>query len=123
MSVAGVTIGYGVVLALVGVIAYVTSGGSSITALIPTFIGIPIVLAGVAATRPKFRSNALYFALGLSALMIGGSFRGIIGLFEALTGGRAITTPMLIQLGLVVLAIAFIIVAIRALRPGRGVKA
>jgi uncharacterized membrane protein (DUF441 family) len=56
--VARATIVFGVGLILVGVFAYLATGGASVTALIPALVGVPMLLAGVVALRVGWRSTA-----------------------------------------------------------------
>ena len=54
------TVGFGVVLILVGVVGYFASGAASATALIPAFVGVPMAVAGWMMTRPNLRAVGLY---------------------------------------------------------------
>ncbi len=50
----------GGVLVATGVIGYVASGADSVTALIPAFVGIVLLLLGLLAARPNLRRHALH---------------------------------------------------------------
>ena len=76
------TLGFGVLLVLIGVVTYFATGRESITAMIPAFIGLPVLLAGFLVTRPATRSIGLYLAIALALLMAFGTLRGVAGLFE-----------------------------------------
>ena len=54
---ARLTVAFGAVLILTGVITYFATGRESVTALIPAFIGGPIVLAGVALCVREIRDR------------------------------------------------------------------
>ncbi len=45
---------YGLALAALGVFGYFKSGGVSITALIPAFLGTPVVILSLLSLKPKF---------------------------------------------------------------------
>jgi hypothetical protein len=47
----------GTILSIMGILAYAVSGGQSITALIPTFIGIPILLLGLFERKDKWHKH------------------------------------------------------------------
>ena len=63
------TIVFGIGLILVGVFTYLATGGASVTALIPTFVGVPMLLAGVVALGARWRLYGLYAACALALLM------------------------------------------------------
>lgn len=61
------TITIGLLLSLLGIGFYVLLGvlsgsSTSVTALIPTFIGLPILLTGVLALKPTLRKTAMHTA-------------------------------------------------------------
>ena len=66
------TIGFGAVLVLVGIAGYVSTGAASATALIPAFIGVPMVAAGWMIGRPNLQKIGLYSAIVLAAVDGGG---------------------------------------------------
>lgn len=81
-----VTIGAGVLLAVVGVIAYVASGAASWTALIPAILGGLILVCGLIGLKsPKV---GVHIALVLALLGIAGTFMNVMQL-GALFAGEA----------------------------------
>jgi hypothetical protein len=108
------TVGFGVALVVVGVGAYLVTGGASVTALIPAFVGVPMVVAGLLMARPRVRPVGFYSALALALLMALSSLRGVAGLL-----GGEVSGPALIQLVLFVASIGFLVVAAREVRAGR----
>lgn len=105
-----ITIGFGVLLAIIGVVSYVAASGDSrsITALIPTFIGIPLAIAGWATTREEGRRYAAYAAVLLVLALLLGSLRGVALLIGALTGDDEVTFPMVLQTVLVIASAAYL---------------
>ena len=81
---------FGVLLSILGGVLFGTSNPDhrSITALIPAFFGIALILLGIVARNEKARKHAMHFAalLGLVGLL-GGVAMGI----KALVGERAAT--------------------------------
>lgn len=118
-----ITIGFGILLIVIGLISYFGTDGGSITALIPAFIGLPVILAGFAMSNPKYRTWSLYGAAALSLAMIAGSFRGISGFFNSLSSGATVTYPQIIQVVLAVLALVFLVLVIRTILSERRVRA
>lgn len=66
---AGTTIFTGLLLTLIGAVGYFASDADNpVTALIPAFVGVPILLLGLAATKEACRKHAMHFAVMLSLL-------------------------------------------------------
>lgn len=75
-----VSIGCGALLILQAIYAYTTADKQSVTALIPSFIGLPIVIAGAVALNEKLLKHAMHGAV-------------VFGLLGALAGwGRFLST-------------------------------
>lgn len=84
------TIVFGVLLILLGVGGYFSSGRVSPTALIPVIPGLVFILLGYIASKPRFRKHAMHVAallalIGFIAMIPG----GIVALIRWLSG----TTP------------------------------
>jgi di/tricarboxylate transporter len=84
-----VGIGIGVLLAVVGVLAYVLTDFASATALIPSIFGILFVFLGQLGNSAG-RERVARYGLGVLALLgLGGSTRGIGDIVAIVTGGTA----------------------------------
>jgi hypothetical protein len=90
-------IALGVILIVLGVAPYVATGGSSVTALIPTFFGVPILVAGALARQPSRRGLALGVAFGLAALGFLGTVPGLVRL-PALLAGADLERPLAVAM-------------------------
>jgi len=88
----------------------------SITALIPAFIGIPLLLAGIATTNPNLGRYGGMASVGLVALLALGSLRGVFLLLGAAFGGDEITYPMVLQTVLVLLSGVYLYLAFQHIR-------
>jgi len=89
---------------------------ASITALIPTFIGIPLLLAGIATTNPNLGRYGGMASVGLVALLALGSLRGVFLLLGAAFGDDEITYPMVLQTVLVLLSGVYLYLAFQHIR-------
>jgi hypothetical protein len=76
----------GLALIILGVAGYFGSGAVSVTALIPAFIGVVLLLLGLLARNEKLRKHSMHVAMLVALLAIGGTFRGILGVFAWLGG-------------------------------------
>lgn len=82
-------IGIGVLLTVVGVLAYVLTDFASATALIPSIFGILFVFLGQLGSSAGRERGARY-GLGLLAFLgLGGSMRGLGDVIAIATGGTA----------------------------------
>lgn len=84
---ASATIGFGVLLILLGLGGYFGTGRVSITALIPAFFGLPILILGLVAGAEGAQRPALWAAVVLCFLGFGGAGRGLPQLARLLSGG------------------------------------
>jgi len=68
MNMPRIAIAVGVLLALQGVGFYVATSSKSLTALIPTFVGIPILAMGLVALRASVRKHPMHAASAIALL-------------------------------------------------------
>ena len=87
-----ITIALGALLILIGVGFYFGTGATSVTALIPAFLGIPITIAGLVASRERWRKHAMHAAVLVALLGFLGSARGLLSL-PALLSGAELARP------------------------------
>lgn len=81
------TIGFGVVLIILGLGSYFGTGMTSLTALIPASFGILLVCFGLAARDDKKRKMAMHVAVTVGLLGFLGSVGGLLELGPLLSGG------------------------------------
>lgn len=80
---------YGACLIVLGVVGYAVTGAVSVTALIPAFVGVPVLLCGIlGACRESLRKHVMHVASALALLAVLGTIPGIIKLPALLTGGE-----------------------------------
>jgi hypothetical protein len=82
------TLVYAGALLLLGLGAYLGTGAESFTALIPAFLGIPILICGLVALKTGKPKVPLHLALVLSLLGVAGGAMGLPQLPTLLTGGE-----------------------------------
>lgn len=100
-------IGYGGFLLILGVGFYIVSGATAITALIPAFLAIPIIVLGFLARNERRRTSLIYGAFGLGIIGLLGGLMGVAELPRLLTGLEverplAVTQQLIMFLGSVV---------------------
>ncbi len=116
MSVPRIAILNGVVLSLWGVIAYFeqSSDPPSITALIPTFMGLPMLLLGfLSESNPSNRHHYMHACMVVALIMAIGGARVVTG-FGSMSGLAILSHLLLLQVG-----VSFTIVGVRSFRHAR----
>jgi hypothetical protein len=113
----------GIILITLGLISYLGISSESITALIPTFLGIPILILGYLALNEKYLKHAMHGALVLVILGFGGTVGGLIKFFRML-GGEVFERPsaIIVQAIMAVLCLVFLIFAIKSFIDARRGK-
>ena len=109
-------------LITVGLVAYLATGRQSVTALIPAFLGAPLLACALLARRETSRRWALGVASLLAVLGLGGTASGVIKTVK-LAGGASIERPeaAVTQAVVAVACLVYLVVALRTfLRARRG---
>ena len=83
---AKVTIGFGILLAIVGVTGFVTTGSIHWTALIPAWIGLVLAISGILALNPARRMLWMHVAVTVGLLGFLGTIPGVIGIVKMAMG-------------------------------------
>jgi peptide/nickel transport system permease protein len=111
---------FGILLILLGVVGYIASGAASITALIPAFLGAPVLAAGVLALNEARRKHAMHAAAALALLGVLGTVRALTKLPALLSGGEvARPAAVVAQLVMLVLSAVFLALCIRSFIEAR----
>ena len=110
------TIGYGI--GPIGYsISYFGPGRTSLTALIPTAIGILVFICGALACKENLRKHVMHVAVGLAVLAMGGGGYRVV---KALTGDGEIIPAALISQGIMVaLSLVFLVFAVKSFIDAR----
>jgi hypothetical protein len=113
----------GVALVLLGVGGYFATGMVSVTAMIPAFLGVPLVALGMLGRRPAWRKTLMHLALVLTLIGLAGAARGLPGLFQ-LAGGLEVARPAAVvaQSAMALLCLLHLALGIRSFVLARVVK-
>jgi len=104
-----ITIFYGSLLVLLGVLAYYLSGMASFTAFIPSVFGAVFIALGLAAANESLRKHVMHAAVVVALLGLFGTFRGLTQLPQLMSGAD-LERPMAVasQSVMAMLTIVFI---------------
>jgi len=115
---ARLSIGLGVILIILGVAAYFGTGQTSITALIPAFLGAAFALLGFIALSERARKHAMHGAVLVALLgIIGSLMRAVPKIFS--DAGPQWTTAVIMQLITAALCLIFLVLAIKSFANAR----
>ena len=117
---AGLAMGTGAMLMLLGIIGYSASGGASFTALIPTGFGLVFMILGFVARNPLLRKHAMHGAAGLALLGLVATFSGFLKAFALIGGGMVERPQAVIAQGVMaLLCLVFLSFAVRSFIKAR----
>lgn len=87
----------GILLVVQGIGFYIGTGGKSVTALIPGFVGLPILVLGMMAWRAQWRKHAMHAAavMGLLGLLAAGGRIASAGLHRSPAGASLLIMVVL----------------------------
>ena len=115
-----IAIAFGLVLIALGVGSYWGTGRASVTALIPAFFGLPLLLAGVLALDDRKRKHAMHAAVVIALLGLAGTGVGLLKLPALLTGGE-LERPaaVAVQSAMAVVCLVFLLLSVRSFIKAR----
>lgn len=94
MTMLKTSIAYGAAMTALGLGAFITAENKSPTALIPTFIGLPVlVVSSSALVLFPLRKPAIAYSMGMASLALAGTAPGAIKIVRFLQGGPAPARP------------------------------
>jgi len=117
---AKLSITYGLIFILMGLVSYFGISSESITALIPAFFGIPMLILGWLGLNEKYLKHVMHGAAVFMLLGFFGTISGLIKFFKML-GGIQPERPaaVTIQAIMAVLCLAFLVFAVKSFIDAR----
>jgi hypothetical protein len=110
---------FGLLLIVLGVASYVTTGRSSITALIPAFFGAALVICALIARQESARKHAMHAAVALGLLgALAALGRGV----PAALAGDASRPAVLSQLAMGVLLLVYVALGVQSFIAARRAR-
>lgn len=120
MSMPRVTLLLALFLIVLGIVAYLVTGRESVTALIPTFLGIPLLACGLWGRREGSLKMAMHVAATLALLGFGGTVGGLVKTVRRMLGATLERPEAALVQAIVALAcLVFLILAIRSFIQAR----
>lgn len=112
---------YAGILIALGLFSYFGLGTQSVTALIPAFFGLPILILGyIAAQKENLRKHMMHAIVGIALLGVLGTFSGLMKLFTIISGGEVErASAVYAQSIMFVASIAYMVFAVRSFIAAR----
>ncbi len=115
-----ITIGLGLVLIALGLGGYFGAGRASVTALIPAFFGLPLLILGLVALNERRRKTAMHIAAVLGLLGFVWTVRGLMKLPVLLTGGELERPAAVgVQAAMAIVCVIFVLLCVGSLIKAR----
>ena len=115
----GTTRLFGLLLIVLGVASYVTTGRSSVTALIPAFFGAALVICALIARNEALRKHAMHAAVAIGLIgAIASLARGV----PAALAGDASRPAVISQLAMGVLLLVYVALGVQSFIAARKAR-
>ena len=118
------TLALALFLVAVGLVAYFATGRQSVTALIPAFLGAPLLLCALLGRREGTRHHAMHAAAVLALIGLGGTATGVVKTGRLIAGATLERPEAAIAQAVVALAcLAYLVLAVRSFVQARRRRA
>jgi hypothetical protein len=123
--VAKITIGFGIGLIALGLAGYLGTGFKSWTALIPAFVGLPLLILGWLALQDNWRKHAMHAAVAVGLLgFIGAAVSLALSLWPLLSNGSVKRPAAAVTQALMALiCAAYVVLGVRSFIAARRSRA
>ena len=116
---AGTTRLFGLILIALGVVSYVGTGRTSVTAMIPAFFGAALVICALVARNESMRKHAMHAAVALGLIgALAALGRGI----PAALAGDATRPAVMSQLAMGVLLLIYVALGVQSFIAARKAR-
>ncbi|MCX8105967.1 MAG: hypothetical protein N3D80_08875 [Ignavibacterium album] len=117
------SIALGIIFIIMGLYGYFVISSESITALIPTFFGIPLLILGWLGLNDKYLKHTMHAAAVLTLLGFIGTVGGLIKFFRMISGVEMERpAAVTVQAIMAILCLLFLIFAIKSFIDARKNK-
>jgi hypothetical protein len=119
MAMPSITRLFGFLLVALGVVGYLATGRTSVTALIPAFVGAVFLLLAMAARNPNARRHVMHAAVALALLGVLGVVPRIV---PAVSAGDLGRPAVLAQIAMALLLVIYIVLGVRSFIEARKAR-
>jgi uncharacterized membrane protein HdeD (DUF308 family) len=120
MNMPRTTIIFSILLILLGLIGYFATARASVTALIPAFLGVILLILGILGQRESLRKHTMHVAAALGFLGLIGAARGLPAFFSLIEGHQVVRPAAAVsQAIMVVLLLLYVAIGVRSFIDAR----
>jgi hypothetical protein len=116
------TVVIGAVLVVLGVVAYVATAAASVTALIPSFVGVLMLVGAALARRPAWHRHGIHAALAVAVLGALGSLMNVVRIGEVFAGTAERPAAVVVSTVMFLLLVAYIAMGVRSFVAARRAR-
>ncbi|GAA1262645.1 hypothetical protein GCM10009609_27020 [Pseudonocardia aurantiaca] len=109
----------GGILTVLGIVAYVATGAVSVTALIPAFVGVLLLVCAALARRPALHRYSIHGALVIALLGAAGSLMNVVKLGDLFAGTAQRPSAIVLSTIMFVLLVFYIAMGVRSIIVAR----
>jgi hypothetical protein len=116
------TVVIGAVLVVVGVVAYAVTAAASVTALIPSLVGVLLLLCAAAARKPAWHRQGIQAALVVALLGALGSLMNVARIGEVFAGTAERPAAVVVSTIMFLLLLAYLVIGALSLVAARRAR-
>ncbi|GAA3712039.1 hypothetical protein GCM10022204_33620 [Microlunatus aurantiacus] len=113
----------GALLVLTGVVAFIVTSASSVTALIPAFVGGLLLICAALAGREALRRHAIHAALVVALLGALGSLMNVAKIGQLFAGTAERPAAIIVSVILFVVCVVYVAIGVRSFIAARRTRA
>lgn len=112
----------GGLVAVTGIVAFLATGASSLTALIPTLLGVLLLVCGVIARKESARKHAIHAALVIALLGIFGTLMNVLQLGDLFAGTAERPAAVIASTVTFALLLVYVVLGVRSFIAARRAR-
>lgn len=113
------TFAIGGILTALGIVAYVATGAASFTALIPTFVGVLLLVCAVLAGKTALHRHGIHAALVVAVLAALGTLMNVAKLGDLFAGTAERPSAIVVSTVMLLLLVLYIVMGVRSFVAAR----
>ena len=110
---------FGLLLIVLGIAAYVVTERTSVTALIPAFFGVVLVVCALVARNESLRKHAMHAAVAIALI---GAIASLVRAVPAVAGGSITRPAVIAQLAMAALLIVYVALGVQSFIAARKAR-
>lgn len=107
------TITVGAILTVMGIVSYVATGAVSVTALIPTFVGVLLLICAAIGRRSALHRASSYAALVIALLGAAGTLMNVAELGDLFAGTAANPAAVIVSTIMFLVLVFYLVMGVR----------